>query len=172
MNLKPLSLLALAISASACCSEVPTLPEAWDTSHYGFCYNSIEGGMAAVYGTKYEIDDNVSKEELDFGRTTLVMSVDRTTGTNSARTMFERIDTNVWCFVLASPPVASMVPLTPHGRSGRPTNWETLTQASPGFTKLKVIYTWNAAIALYLPTHCFHVSRYSTKRFDCKYAYK
>jgi hypothetical protein len=172
MNRKHLSSLALAISASACYGKTPTLPDAWDASHYGSCYTSIEEGMAAVYGATYELDENVRSERLDFGKNTLVMSSDRTTGTNSARTMFERRHGKVWCVVLTSPPVASIAPLMHQGRPVRPTKWETLTQAPPGFTALKVIYTWDTAKALYIPTGCFHISGTSAKGFDCREAYK
>lgn len=172
MNHKHLSVLALAISASACNGKTPTLPDAWDASHYGSCYASIEEGMASVYGEAYELDANVSKEKLAFGTDTLVMSADRTTGTNSARTVFERRKDRGWCVVLTSPPVASIVPLVHHGRAVRPNKWETLTQAPPGFTELKVIYTWDTAKALYIPTGCFHISGTSAKGFDCREAYK
>ncbi len=127
--------------------------------------------MAAVYGIHYASDDNVLSVTNHYRTSEMILSQDTTSGTNSSRTIFEKRAGNQWCIVLTSPPVASMNAVSGKGKSARPAQWITLTQAPPGFAETKVVYSWNRAKALYLPSECYRVSGAKTTAFDCRDAY-
>lgn len=168
---KNLSFLIFFAAIPACADDFPSLPQAWTNSHYGACYRSIELGMAVVYGSDYAADDNVVRKTAKYVTGEMLLTQDRTTGTNSPRTIFEKRGGSRWCVVLTSPPVASIEAVTSRERSARPAQWVTLTQAAPGFPGTKVVYMWNRAKALYLPSQCYRVSRTKATEFACKDAY-
>lgn len=146
---------------------VPLLPDPWAASHYGSCYRSLERGMADVYGAEYASDANIVRRDMTFGAGKIVVSEDRTTGANSARTIFEKQATGKWCVILTTPPAASLLPVMAVGFSERPLQWITRTQAAPGFPETKVIYIWNRKHALYVPTHCVYIFPEKTRNFNC-----
>jgi hypothetical protein len=168
---KNLSFLIFFAAVPAFADGRTALPQAWANSHYGACYRSIEPGMAAVYGPDYATDDNVVSTTAKYVTGDMLLTQDRTTGTNSPRTIFEKRGRNRWCVVLTSPPVASIKAVPSPGRSARPTQWVTLTQAAPGFSETKVVYLWSRAKALYVPSRCYRVSRTKTTELACKDAY-
>jgi hypothetical protein len=127
--------------------------------------------MASVYGQQYELDENITQKRLAFGKVKMVETADTTSGTNAARTVFEQRAKNSWCVVLSSPPVAQIVPYASSNRLNRPSKWEALTQSDPGFDRVKIVYLWRAAKAVYFPTTCFYVSKTMTRAFDCQKAY-
>ncbi|MGV7244436.1 hypothetical protein [Caballeronia sp. M23-90] len=128
--------------------------------------------MADVYGVDYLSDVNVIRRTVKFGVGEMVVAQDRTTGTNSARTIFEERNTGKWCVVLISPPVASLLPGRTKGRSQRPSQWITRTQAAPGFPETKVIYIWSKQSLIFYPAHCLHIFPREVKHFNCSDAYK
>lgn len=168
---KSLSFLIFFAAIPAFADGLPSLPQKWANLHYGACYRSIELGMAAVYGPAYATDDNVLSTTVKYVTGEMLLTQDQTTGTNSPRTIFEKRNRNRWCVVLTSPPVASIEAIPSRGRSARPAQWVTLTQAAPGFSETKVVYSWSRANVLYLPSKCYRVTRTKTTEFDCKDAY-
>jgi hypothetical protein len=112
---KLLSLFCVAILGPAFAGEVSGLPDEWIDTHYGACYISVAEGMSSFYGPDYGTDDNISEKHLTYGADEMIVSIDRTSGTNAPRIIFKkRVDDNR-CVVLISPPVTSLVPIT-HGR--------------------------------------------------------
>lgn len=163
-------LVVVVVPSLACAAS--QLLEAWSGSNYGSCYASIEQGMADVYGAEYLSNVNIVRRAMTLGTSEIVVSEDRTTGTNSARTVFEKRAPKKWCVILTSPPVASLLPVTAKGVSGRPSQWITLTQAAPGYPETKVIYVWRKQDALFYPARCFYIFQRKVQRFNCSDAYK
>ena len=171
MTCNPIAVFVIFTTLSAFAEESATSPAAWVNSHYGACYASMEQGMVAVYGPDYANDDNVLSTTNRYDASEMVLSQDTTSGTNSSRTVFEKRTGNRWCIVLTSPPVASIEPVPGKGKSARPAQWITLTQAPPGFAETKVVYSWSRAKALYLPSECYRVLGAKTTVLDCRDAY-
>ncbi len=167
-----LNLLSVFIAIPAFASDVSGLPDAWLGTHYGTCYTSVEDGMMDVYRPDYGSDDNISQRHVAYGANEMIVSVDRTSGTNAPRTVFEKRKDGKWCVILASPPVASLTPIEKKGIFSRPLEWVTLTQTASGYPETKIVYTWSVQRSIYFPRHCYHVSKNSAKEFDCTNAYK
>jgi len=169
---KYLSLLLIGIAAPSFSHEHTGLAAAWRGSHYGECYPSFSAGMSDVYGPGYASDENIDQKRAKYGANEMVVSTDRTSGTNASRTVFERRSGGRWCVVLTSPPVASLVPNRTADGSRKPSQWTTLTQAPPGYPATEIVYLWNRTAEIYLPSHCYHVSARKKKRLNCAKAYE
>ncbi|CAE6770429.1 MULTISPECIES: hypothetical protein [Paraburkholderia] len=160
------------IVSPAFAGEVSGLPDAWVGTRYGACYTSVAEGMSDVYGPDYSSDDNIGARHVSYGVDEMIVSVDRTSGTNASQTIFEKRANGNWCVVLTSPPVSNLAPIMQDGISSRPLQWVTLTQASPGYPETKIIYTWNKHKSIYFPSHCYHVYKNKMKKFECRNAYE
>jgi hypothetical protein len=165
--------LLLAFSAiTTFTSEVWGLPDAWVGTHYGVCYTSVSNAMADVYGPDYATDDNIAQKYLIYGAEEMIISVDHTSGTNEARTVFERRQNGNWCVALTSPPVSSLVPIVKNDGSTKPLRWVTLAQAAPGYPETKVIYILDEKKSIYFPKYCYHIYKKRAREFRCIDAYK
>ncbi|MEZ0601031.1 hypothetical protein ACAX43_02555 [Paraburkholderia sp. IW21] len=127
--------------------------------------------MSEAYGPNYDLDDNIGHSYVRFGANEMIVSVDRTSGTNASRLIFEKRRNGNWCVILASPPTASLVPSTQKTASSRPLQWTSLTQAAAGYSETKVVYLWDEHKSIYFPINCFHINKKSVKKIDCENAY-
>lgn len=171
MHVKFLSTVIFIGFCSPAFSETTPLPAPWHASHYGVCYKSLKSGMSAVYGQKFDEDQEILRNHRKIGSKEFVIASDSASGTNSQRTIFERRTANKWCVVLTSPPVADLSPSEISKTSRRPMIWTTTTQASPGFTETKVIYKWDLKQKIYLPYSCQKGNEKHWQSFDCNKAY-
>jgi hypothetical protein len=167
-----LSLLSLLISLPDLANAEPRLPAAWEESHYGTCFESISDGMKTVYGVDYEADENIFQQEVTYGDDQILLTGDRTSGTNSSRTIFEGRAGGSWCVVLTSPPVASLSPVSQRSMTAKPIRWKTSTQASPGYPETHVIYVWSQASRIYKPSQCYLVLGGKRQNISCSNAYR
>jgi hypothetical protein len=124
-------------------------------SHCRTCYKSVADAMTDIYGVDYDSDNNIFQEKAIFENSEMLLSGDRTSGTNASRTIFEKQKSGAWCVVLISPPVASLVPVVEENARKRPTRWKTTTQASPGYPAIQVVYVWSKKAEAYKPAQCF-----------------
>jgi hypothetical protein len=172
MRHKFLSLLCTFVAAPAFANDVSGLPEGWADLHYGACYPSVKSGMSDIYGPNYASDENIAQQNKKFGQAEMIASADHTSGTNAPRTVFEKRGRHHWCVVLASPPVASLIPAVAEIIAFRPLQWSTLTQAAAGYPETKVIYIWSKPKAIYAPVHCYLIFNQAEREIGCEDAYK
>jgi hypothetical protein len=168
-----LSTICISVSIPACgASGVSGLPDAWIGSHYGSCYASIENGMIDVYGEGYDSDVNIFMKRETYGSIEMILTSDKTSGSNAARTVFEKRRNGRWCVVLTSPATASLTAKADRSTASRPQEWVTVTQAVPDSQEIKVVYKWDERRAVYMPKHCYNVDVHELREFDCFNAYK
>ncbi|WP_146142538.1 hypothetical protein [Paraburkholderia sp. BL18I3N2] len=167
MYRKFLSIAIAAIGSDVNAGELVTLPQAWHDSHYASCYSSLRAGMSDTYGSRFDDDDNILQFRRHIGSHDFVIATDSTSGTNAQKTVFEQRNSNSWCVVLTSPPVAALTSGPVSATSRRPLTWTTVTQAPLGFQGVKVVYKWNSKDLIYLPLSCYKGSEGRWKSFDC-----
>ncbi|MEM5461617.1 hypothetical protein VSR69_43670 [Paraburkholderia phytofirmans] len=169
---KFLSIAVIAIGSNVIAAEVVVLPQAWHDSHYASCYSSLKAGMSDTYGISFEEDKNILRIPRHMGLRYFVIASDTTSGTNSQKTVFEQRSSTNWCVVLASPPVAALVPGPVSATLRRPLTWTSVTQAPPGFPEMKVLYKWNSKDLIYVPANCYKGNDGRWKSFNCNEAYQ
>ncbi|WP_175940199.1 hypothetical protein [Caballeronia sp. BCC1704] len=128
--------------------------------------------MKDVYGPDYASDENIVQHEVAYGKDEMLLTEDRTSGTNAPRTIFEKRTNESWCVVLTSPPVASLAPASGKRVTLKPMRWRTSTQASPGYPEIQVIYVWSGEEKIYKPSQCYLKSSGRKEAINCTKAYK